>query len=218
MSDYLAIGDRKIGSRLIMGTGGAANLEVLERALVASGTTLTTVAMRRVDAATGTVQATLPLEDAGEVVPVGSADGIVTVAVRTTRGTPSWELLGVDAELASVAWRHQVEADERMDQTGRPVDEDGHWTARATSGGITVLQVFEGSGGEALEQPVRVVLQTIPARSGTTGPPTELEVTGRASGWTRVVGWFGDRAWLVVDTTALVVDVVDGDVEGLVAL
>ena len=37
-----------------MGTGGAPSLEVLERALVASGTELTTVAMRRVDAVTGT--------------------------------------------------------------------------------------------------------------------------------------------------------------------
>lgn len=37
-----------------MGTGGAANLTVLEDALVASGTQLTTVAMRRVDAAGGT--------------------------------------------------------------------------------------------------------------------------------------------------------------------
>ena len=33
-----------------MGTGGAANLAVLEEALIASGTELTTVAMRRVDA------------------------------------------------------------------------------------------------------------------------------------------------------------------------
>src|SRR6476469_403428 len=37
-----------------MGTGGAPNLAVLEEALVASGTELTTVAMRRVDAETGT--------------------------------------------------------------------------------------------------------------------------------------------------------------------
>ncbi|HEX6444625.1 MAG TPA: thiazole synthase [Streptosporangiales bacterium] len=50
----LVIGDRTYGSRLIMGTGGAGNLAVLERALVASGTELTTVAMRRVDAAGGT--------------------------------------------------------------------------------------------------------------------------------------------------------------------
>ena len=37
-----------------MGTGGAANLSVLEEALIASGTELTTVAMRRVDAESGT--------------------------------------------------------------------------------------------------------------------------------------------------------------------
>ncbi|HEY5857208.1 MAG TPA: thiazole synthase [Aldersonia sp.] len=50
----LTIADRTFGSRLIMGTGGAENLSVLEEALVASGTELTTVAMRRVDAAGGT--------------------------------------------------------------------------------------------------------------------------------------------------------------------
>ncbi|MCZ4098894.1 MULTISPECIES: thiazole synthase [Streptomyces] len=39
-------------SRLIMGTGGAPSLEILEQALLASGTELTTVAMRRLDPAT----------------------------------------------------------------------------------------------------------------------------------------------------------------------
>ncbi|WP_033294465.1 thiazole synthase [Amycolatopsis jejuensis] len=51
--DDLVIGEHKLSSRLIIGTGGAANLEVLERALVASGTQLTTVAMRRADAEGG---------------------------------------------------------------------------------------------------------------------------------------------------------------------
>lgn len=46
----LRIADRELGSRLIMGTGGAPSLLGLERALVASGTELTTVAMRRVQA------------------------------------------------------------------------------------------------------------------------------------------------------------------------
>ena len=50
----LMIGEHKLDSRLIMGTGGASNLSVLERALVASGTELTTVAMRRADAEGGT--------------------------------------------------------------------------------------------------------------------------------------------------------------------
>lgn len=40
-------------SRLIMGTGGATSLDTLERALIESGTALTTVAMRRFDARTG---------------------------------------------------------------------------------------------------------------------------------------------------------------------
>jgi thiazole synthase len=53
-TDGLVVGGRAFPSRLSMGTGGANNLEVLERALVASGTALTTVAMRRIDAATGT--------------------------------------------------------------------------------------------------------------------------------------------------------------------
>ncbi|MFF9728243.1 thiazole synthase [Streptomyces albidoflavus] len=47
--DTFTIGGTEFGSRLIMGTGGAPSLEVLERALTASGTTLTTVAMRRLD-------------------------------------------------------------------------------------------------------------------------------------------------------------------------
>ncbi|WP_043659596.1 thiazole synthase [Thermocrispum municipale] len=51
--DPLVIGDQKFDSRLIIGTGGASSLSVLERTLVASGTQLTTVAMRRTDAEGG---------------------------------------------------------------------------------------------------------------------------------------------------------------------
>jgi len=47
--DPLVIAGREFRSRLITGTGGAANHDVLERALRASGTELTTVALRRVD-------------------------------------------------------------------------------------------------------------------------------------------------------------------------
>jgi thiazole synthase len=53
-TDPLVVAGREFGSRLVMGTGGATNLAVLEQALVESGTELTTVAMRRMDAAGGT--------------------------------------------------------------------------------------------------------------------------------------------------------------------
>lgn len=47
--DDLIIAGEKFSSRLIMGTGGAPSLDVLDTALAASGTELTTVAMRRLD-------------------------------------------------------------------------------------------------------------------------------------------------------------------------
>ncbi|TCW25094.1 thiazole-phosphate synthase [Dietzia cinnamea] len=45
----LVIAGEEIGSRLITGTGGAGNQEVLREALIASGTALTTVSIRKVD-------------------------------------------------------------------------------------------------------------------------------------------------------------------------
>jgi thiazole synthase len=47
--DGLAIAGEVLSSRLIMGTGGAASLSVLERSLVASETSLVTVSLRRLD-------------------------------------------------------------------------------------------------------------------------------------------------------------------------
>lgn len=49
----LTIADRTFDSHLIMGTGGATSQALLEESLLASGTELTTVAMRRHRAATG---------------------------------------------------------------------------------------------------------------------------------------------------------------------
>jgi len=51
MSDPLLIADRELHSRLILGTGGFDNHEVLAQALAASGTELCTVALRRLDPA-----------------------------------------------------------------------------------------------------------------------------------------------------------------------
>lgn len=56
MDDPLVIGDEKLSSRLILGTGGAPSLDVVERAIAATGTEMVTVSMRRVDpAASGSI-------------------------------------------------------------------------------------------------------------------------------------------------------------------
>ena len=51
MDDPFVLAGETFTSRLIMGTGGVPSLDVLEAALEASGTEITTVAMRRVDPA-----------------------------------------------------------------------------------------------------------------------------------------------------------------------
>lgn len=63
--DPFVIAGRTLSSRLVMGTGGVPSLEVLDDALVASGTALCTVAMRRVDAGS-----------AGSILDVITARGI----------------------------------------------------------------------------------------------------------------------------------------------
>ncbi|HEX4397718.1 MAG TPA: thiazole synthase, partial [Trebonia sp.] len=51
MNEGWKLADRELSSRLIVGTGGAQSLDVLGKALAASGAELTTVAMRRVSPA-----------------------------------------------------------------------------------------------------------------------------------------------------------------------
>ena len=49
MDDPFILAEESFSSRLLLGTGGAASLEALEKALVASGAELATVALRRVN-------------------------------------------------------------------------------------------------------------------------------------------------------------------------
>jgi thiazole synthase len=52
-TDQFALAGHSFGSRLLLGTGGVPSMEVLERAVAASGAEIVTVALRRVDAAAG---------------------------------------------------------------------------------------------------------------------------------------------------------------------
>ncbi|MFI6871421.1 thiazole synthase [Nocardia sp. NPDC050406] len=101
----LEIAGRSFGSRLIMGTGGAENLTVLEEALLASGTELTTVAMRRVDAAGGT--GVLDLLKRLEIAPLPNTAGCRTAAEAVLTAQLGREALETD-------WvKLEVIADER---------------------------------------------------------------------------------------------------------
>ncbi|MBY6412501.1 thiazole synthase [Rhodococcus sp. BP-252] len=103
MAESLKIADRAFDSRLIMGTGGAANLTVLEEALVASGTELTTVAMRRVDVAGGT--GVLDLLRKLDIAPLpntagcrGAAEAVLTAQLGREALDTDWVKLEVIAD------------------------------------------------------------------------------------------------------------------------
>ena len=103
MVEQLIIADRTFTSRLIMGTGGAANLAVLEEALLASGTELTTVAMRRVDSAGGT--GVLDLLRKLNIAPLpntagcrGAAEAVLTAQLGREALDTDWVKLEVIAD------------------------------------------------------------------------------------------------------------------------
>ena len=85
MDDKFVLAGEVFRSRLIMGTGGAPSLDVLGRALDASGTELTTVAMRRVDpSGSGSVLDVLVTRGI-RVLPNTAGCYTATDAVRTAR-------------------------------------------------------------------------------------------------------------------------------------
>jgi thiazole synthase len=90
----LEIGNRSFESRLIMGTGGFRNLELMGEAVAASGADLATVAMRRVDpSARGSILEVL--EEAGcEVLP--NTAGCFTARDAVTTARLAREALGTN--------------------------------------------------------------------------------------------------------------------------
>ncbi|MEV6672389.1 thiazole synthase [Streptomyces sp. NPDC051162] len=103
--DLLTIAGTAFTSRLIMGTGGAPSLDVLERALLASGTELTTVAMRRL--ATNVRGSVLSLLARHDIRVLPNTAGCYTAGEAVLTARLAREALGTD-------WvKLEVIADER---------------------------------------------------------------------------------------------------------
>jgi thiazole synthase len=95
VADPLVIAGKPLASRLVMGTGGGAvSLDVLGEALRASGTVLTTVALRRVDAQGGTGLVGL-LRECG-IEPLPNTAGCRTAAEALLAAQLGREALGTD--------------------------------------------------------------------------------------------------------------------------
>lgn len=122
MSDALVIGGRTFASRLLMGTGTYRSLDMLERALEASGTDMVTVALRRVDMAQAHGESVLGvLRDGGYAILPNTAgcytarDAILTAELGREALETNWiklEVIGDDETLLPDASELVVAAQE----------------------------------------------------------------------------------------------------------
>ncbi len=123
MPSPLSIAGRQFGSRLILGTGGFANHEILSEALGAAGAELVTVALRRLDpGAAGSILDVL--ESAGvDVLPntagcFTARDAIITAQLAREAFATDWiklEVIGDDRTLLPDAVELVSAAEELVD-------------------------------------------------------------------------------------------------------
>ena len=116
----LTIGDRTFSSRLIMGSGGATSMDLLEQALIASGTEMTTVAMRRHAAGTPI----FPLLQKLNIAPLPNTAGCRTAADAVMTAMLAREALGTSwVKVEIIRRRHPAAghrgATERLRAAGR---------------------------------------------------------------------------------------------------
>lgn len=90
----LEIAGKQFNSHLIMGTGGASSQDMLERALVASGTELTTVAMRKFAAPAG--ESVFDLLSRLGIAPLPNTAGCRTARDAVITAKLAREALGTD--------------------------------------------------------------------------------------------------------------------------
>jgi thiazole synthase len=148
--DPLVIGDHQWTSRLILGTGGAPSLTVLNRAIRASGTELVTVALRRIDPeAPGSVLDVI--DEAGvQVLPNTAGCRSSAEAVRTAQ--LAREAFGTDLVKLEVIGDDRTllpDPVETIDAAGRLVD-DGFTVLAYTGDDPIVAQRLEGTGCAAV--------------------------------------------------------------------
>ncbi len=148
--DPLVIGGRSFTSRLIMGTGGAPSLDVMEQSLLASGTELTTVAMRRLDPGVqGSVLSVLQRHGI-QVLP--NTAGCYTAGDAVLTARLAREALGTDwVKLEVIADEHTLLPDpvELLDAAETLVD-DGFTVLPYTNDDPVLARKLEDAGCAAV--------------------------------------------------------------------
>ena len=150
----LEIAGKQFDSHLIMGTGGASSQDMLERALVASGTELTTVAMRRFTAQQGggEGESVFDLLSRLGIAPLPNTAGCRTARDAVITAKLAREALGTDwVKLEVIADDHTLLPDvvETVDACEMLVDE-GFTVLAYTSDDPVAAKKLEDLGAAAV--------------------------------------------------------------------
>lgn len=149
----LEIAGKKFGSHLIMGTGGASSQDMLERALVASGTELTTVAMRRFAAKQDSAgESVFDLLNRLNIAPLPNTAGCRTARDAVITAKLAREALGTDwVKLEVIADDHTLLPDvvETVDACELLIDE-GFTVLAYTSDDPVAAKKLEDLGAAAV--------------------------------------------------------------------
>ena len=149
----LEIAGKTFNSHLIMGTGGASSQDMLERALVASGTELTTVAMRRFAAKQdGAGESVFDLLNRLNIPPLPNTAGCRTARDAVITAKLAREALGTDwVKLEVIADDHTLLPDvvETVDACELLIDE-GFTVLAYTSDDPVAAKKLEDLGAAAV--------------------------------------------------------------------
>ncbi|WP_087115990.1 thiazole synthase [Corynebacterium urinipleomorphum] len=149
----LEIAGKQFNSHLIMGTGGASSQDMLERALIASGTELTTVAMRRFAAQKQSGdESVFDLLNRLDIAPLPNTAGCRTARDAVITAKLAREALGTDwVKLEVIADDHTLLPDvvETVDACEMLIDE-GFTVLAYTSDDPVAAKKLEDLGAAAV--------------------------------------------------------------------
>ena len=163
------------------------------------------------DAATGKARNLVPKsEDYAKLRPLGEQDGVLVVRAVRTRGTPRFELWGIDTTTGNKLWDVKFGEGGPMQGNGPEAlvgligkdREDVAWTAQLTPAGLVLVR-------NAGKPEFQLSVETLNVKDGTSQgqKSIKLNVSSPFYSVPAVLGWRGDVAWLHLNNSYYAVDV-----------
>jgi outer membrane protein assembly factor BamB len=163
-----------------------------------------------VDTKTGELTTLLEQEDR-EFVPLALVDETLIVRVMRTRGSQTFELLGVDPQTGQEIWRHALDGAGSIvppHEMSGLIDEDSYGWAWNATPKVFQIVMFKG-------EPNQLVVNTLDPEDGASLGEVVIPMEWLAGDFystPSIVGWQDKMLWLAISSRIVVIDVAAGEV------